>query len=235
MSYNLIGVGNNAKTVKGDGSEYMTAIKYMKPYKSIFKGKVHNLCAMADKASCHEGCLNIAGRGQMGVVQKGRERKTMFYLSDRIGFMDTLINDITTFSRRQRNKGIQPCVRLNGTSDIQYEKTGIMEQFPDVQFYDYTKIVKRAYAKLPANYHLTLSYSEADPEYAEQVLQAVRDTGVNAAVVFRHKLPKTFKGLPVVNGDKDDLRFLDPKGVIVGLIAKGKKAKADKSGFVIDR
>lgn len=234
MSYNLIGVGNNAKTVKGDGSEYMTAIKYMKPYKSIFKGKVHNLCAMADKAGCAEPCLRWAGRGQMNVVQRGRERKTMFYLSDRIGFMDTLIKDITVFSRRQRNKGVQPCVRLNGTSDIQYEKTGIMEQFPDVQFYDYTKIVKRAYAKLPANYHLTLSYSEADPEYAEQVLQAVRDTGVNAAVVFRHKLPKTFKGLRVINGDKDDLRFLDPKGVIVGLIAKGKKAKADTSGFVID-
>jgi len=66
------------------------------------------------------------------------------------------------------------------------------------------------------------------------VLQAVRDTGVNAAVVFRDKLPETFKGLPVVDGDKDDLRFLDPKGVIVGLIAKGKKAKADTSGFVID-
>ena len=234
MSYNLIGVGNNAKTVKGDGSEYMTAIKYMQPYKTVYQGKVHNLCAMADMAGCAEPCLRWAGRGQMNVVQRGRERKTMFYLSDRVGFMDALINDLTIFSRRCIKKGIQPCCRPNGTSDIQYEKTGIMEQFPEIQFYDYTKIVKRAYAKLPANYHLTLSYSEKDPEYAEQVLQAVRDTGVNAAVVFRHKLPKTFKGLRVINGDKDDLRFLDPKGVIVGLIAKGKKAKADRSGFVID-
>jgi len=234
MTYNLLGVGNNAKTIKGDGSEYVTAIKYMQPHKTVYRGKVHNLCAMADKAGCAEGCLNSAGRGQMGVVQRGRERKTMFYLSDRIGFMDALIKDITTFSRRQRKKNIQPCVRLNGTSDIQYEKTGIMEQFPEVQFYDYTKIVKRAYAKLPDNYHLTLSYSEADPEYAEQVLQAVRDTGVNAAVVFRNKLPKTFKGLRVIDGDKDDLRFLDPKGVIVGLKAKGAKAKRDRSGFVID-
>lgn len=234
MSYNLIGVGNNAKTVKGDGLEYMTGIKYMKPFKTVYQGKVHNLCAMADKAGCAEPCLRWAGRGQMGVVQRGRERKTMFYLSDRIGFMDALVKDITVFSRRCTNKGIQPCVRLNGTSDIQYEKTGIMEQFPEVQFYDYTKIVKRAYAKLPANYHLTLSYSEKDPEYAEQVLQAVRDTGVNAAVVFRAKIPATFKGLRVIDGDKDDLRFLDPQGVIVGLIAKGKKAKADKSGFVID-
>ena len=234
MTYNLIGVGNNANTVKGDGSEYVTAIMYLKPYKSVINGKIFNICAMAETAKCWKPCLNEAGRGQMNVVQRGRERKTILYFSDRIGFMDSLINDLTVFSRRQRKNGIQPCVRLNGTSDIQYEKTGIMEQFPEVQFYDYTKIVKRAYAKLPANYHLTLSYSEKDPEYAEQVLQAVRDTGINAAVVFRDKLPETFKGLPVVDGDKDDLRFLDPKGVIVGLIAKGKKAKADKSGFVID-
>ena len=233
MTYNLIGVGNNAKTIKGDGSEYMTAIKYMQPYKTVFRGKVHNLCAMADKAGCAEPCLRWAGRGQMSSVQRGRERKTMFYLSDRIGFMDTLINDITVFRRRHIKKNIQPCVRLNGTSDIQYEKSGIMEQFPDVQFYDYTKIVKRAYAKLPDNYHLTLSYSEADMDYADSVHQAVLDTGVNMAVVFRDKLPDTFRGLRVIDGDKDDLRFLDPKGVVVGLIAKGR-AKKDTSGFVID-
>ena len=233
MTYNLIGVGNNAKTIKGDGSEYETGIQYFKPYKTVIKGKVHNVCALADKAKCHEGCLNTAGRGAMNVVQKGRERKTTLYLTDRIKYMDTLINDLTKFSRRNTKKGVKPCVRLNGTSDIQFEKSGIMEQFPEIQFYDYTKIVKRAYDKLPENYHLTLSYSEADPDYAEQVLTAVRETGINAAVVFRDKIPATFKGLRVIDGDKDDLRFLDPKGVIVGLKAKGK-AKYDRSGFVID-
>jgi len=232
MTYQLIGVGNNAKTVKGDGSEYMTAIKYMKPFKTVFKGKVHNICAMAETAKCHEGCLVSAGRGQMSSVQRGRERKTLWYLSDRVGFMDALVNDITTFRRRQIKSGVQPCVRLNGTSDIMYEKSGIMDQFPDVQFYDYTKIVKRAYGELPPNYHLTLSYSEADEEYAEQVLMAVADTGANAAVVFRDRLPDTFKGFRVIDGDKDDLRFLDPKGVVVGLKAKGK-AKQDTSGFVV--
>jgi hypothetical protein len=233
MTYNLIGVGNNAKTIKGDGSEYETGIKYMQPYKTMFKGKVHNLCALADKAKCHEGCLNTAGRGQMGVVQRGRKRKTMLYLSDKIGFMDALYKYLTRFSTRNTKRGVKPCIRLNGTSDIQYEKTGIMERFPEIQFYDYTKIVKRAYAKMPSNYHLTLSYSEADKDYAEQVYQAVLDTGVNMAVVFRDKLPKTFRGLRVINGDADDLRFLDPKGVVVGLKAKGK-AKRDTSGFVID-
>ena len=232
MTYNLIGVGNSAKIIKGDSEEYVTAIMYLKPYKTVFKGKVHNLCAMADKAKCHEGCLNTAGRGQMGVVQRGRERKTQLYFSDRIGFMDALINDLTVFSRRQRKKNIQPCVRLDGTSDTGMGAK-VAPQFPEIQFYDYTKVIKRAYQDRPSNYHITLSYSEADPDYAEQVLTAVRETGTNAAVVFRVKLPKTFKGLRVIDGDKDDLRFLDPQGVIVGLKAKGK-AKNDRSGFVID-
>ena len=234
MTYQLIGVGNNAKTIKGDGAEYLTAIKYMQPYKTMFKGKVHNLCAMADMAGCAEPCLRWAGRGQMSSVQRGRERKTMWYLSDRVGFMDALVNDITVFRRRCIKNAVQPCVRLNGTSDIMYEKSGIMEQFPDVQFYDYTKIVKRAYADLPSNYHLTLSYSEADMDYADSVHQAVLDTGVNMAVVFRDRLPDTFRGLPVFNADKDDLRFLDTTHGVAGLLAKGKKAKQDKSGFVIN-
>ena len=232
MKFNLIGVGNSAKIIKGDSEEYVTAIMYLKPYKTVFKGKVHNLCAMADKAKCHEGCLNTAGRGQMGVVQRGRDRKTQLYFSDRIGFMDALINDLTVFSRRQRKKNIQPCVRLDGTSDTGMGAK-VAPQFPEIQFYDYTKVIKRAYQDRPSNYHITLSYSEADPDYAEQVLTAVRETGTNAAVVFRDKLPKTFKGLRVIDGDKDDLRFLDPQGVIVGLKAKGK-AKNDRSGFVID-
>ena len=232
MTYQILGVGNNAKTIKGDGSEYVTAIRYLKPFKSVFNGKVHNLCAMAEKAQCHVGCLNTAGRGAMNAVQRGRERKTMWLLSDPIGFYDALNNDIATFIRRQLRNGITPCIRLGGTDD-KGDAIKLAPNYPDAQFYDYTKVVKRAYQKLPANYHITLSYSEADMDYANQVHQAVLDTGVNMAVVFRDKLPATFRGLRVIDGDKDDLRFLDPKGVVVGLIAKGK-AKRDTSGFVID-
>lgn len=232
MSYQILGVGNNAKTIKGDGSEYVTAIRYLKPFKSVFNGKVHNLCAMAEKAQCVTGCLNTAGRGAMNAVQRGRERKTMWLLSDPIGFYDALNNDIATFIRRQRKQGIMPCIRLGGTDD-KGDAIKLAPAYPDAQFYDYTKVVKRAYQKLPANYHITLSYSEADMDYADQVYQAVLDTGVNMAVVFRDKLPATFRGLRVIDGDKDDLRFLDPKGVVVGLIAKGK-AKRDDTGFVID-
>jgi len=249
MTYNLIGVGNNAKTIKGDGSEYMTAIMYLKPEKTVYKGKIRNLCPMADKAGCGPLCLNTAGRGVMSNVQAGRLRKTELLFEDREKFLSLLKTDITVFSRRTMNNAIQPCVRLDGTSDNQWERFGIMEQFPAVQFYDYTKIVKRAYKKLPDNYHITLSYSEANPEYADEVRQAVDDTGVNMAVVFGVKsaddFPATFRGLPVINGDKDDLRFLDPTHCVVGLVAKGKAKvrlgklsepydiRNDTSGFVV--
>ena len=68
MTYQIIGVGNNAKTIKGDGSEYVTAIRYLKPFKTVYNGKVHNLCALAEKAQCHVGCLNTAGRNECGAT-----------------------------------------------------------------------------------------------------------------------------------------------------------------------
>jgi len=245
MSYNLIGVGTNAKTVKGDGSEYLTAITYLTPWKTIFEGKTHNICPMAEMASCHEGCLYTAGRGVMSNVQSARLRKTRVWLKDKPLFLDMLRQDLTTFQRRCFDKEIQPCVRLNGTSDIQWENYGIIEEFPDIQFYDYTKIIKRAYKKLPKNYHLTLSYSEANPQYADDVMKAVCETGTSMAVVFRDEenIPDYFEriysncrgtyGFRTFSMDKDDLRFLDPKGMAGALYAKGR-AKKDTSGFVID-
>ena len=63
-NYKLIGVGTNAKTIKGDGSEYLTAILYMTPYKVMVDGKSFNSCAMAKQASCIDACLYTAGRGK---------------------------------------------------------------------------------------------------------------------------------------------------------------------------
>ena len=234
MTYKTISVGTNAKTVKGDGSEFITAITYHKPYKTEIDGKTYNFCAMAETAGCHKPCLFTAGRGQMNSVQQSRYNKTVQFFTNRVQYMDDLNNDLTTFSRRARANRIQPCYRPNGTSDYPWHNTGIMSLFNEIQFYDYTKIVKRAYETLPENYHLTLSYSQHNEAYADSVVKAVLDTGINMAVVFRNKdKPKKFLGLDVIDGDQDDLRFLDPQGVVVGLYAKGK-AKQDTSGFVID-
>ena len=245
MTYKLLGVGTNAKTVKGDGSEYLTAILYMTPWKVMVEGKQFNSCPMAEQANCIDACLYTAGRGAFNNVQAARMRKTEWFYRDRDKFMYDLYNDIWKFSRYCRMRGIQPCVRLNGTTDIRWEtiKLGqfinfadymgnIFEEFPEVQFYDYTKISNRKTKHIP-NYHLTWSYSGANVQYADK-LQDALDNGMNAAVVFRkeYKQPK-WRGINVTDGDKDDLRFLDPSNSIVALYAKGK-AKKDTTGFVVD-
>ena len=249
-NYKLIGVGTNAKTIKGDGSEYLTAILYMTPYKVWVEklDKYMNSCAMAEIAGCIDPCLNTAGRGQMSNVQTARERKAQWFYNDRKSFMEQLVKDFEKFEAYCLKRDIQPCGRPNGTTDIQWElipvtRNGIeykniMEAFPLIQWYDYTKIANRRKVKDIPNYHLTWSYSNADPKYAAMLNTAIAN-GMNAAVVFRSNfievVPKcwhTWKSLPVIDGDKDDLRFLDPKGGhIVALYAKGK-AKKDRSGFV---
>jgi len=235
----LIASGADAKTIKGNGDKYETAIMYLKPYKSLFDSTAINLCANADIAGCHRPCLFKAGRGAMNTVQTARERKTKWFASDRDGFMAQLVIDTTKFIKYCGKQGVTPVIRLNGTSDIRWERipvgdfASIFEMFPDVQWYDYTKIANRKTDHIK-NYHLTFSYSDANPLYKKQVKIAM-EKGMNMAVVWRSidVIPRMFMGVPVISGDADDLRFLDPDGVMVSLYAKGP-AKKDTSGFVQD-
>jgi hypothetical protein len=223
--YKLIGVGNNAKTIKGDGSEYLTAILYLTPS--------DYLCPLSNLAGCREGCLNTAGRGAFNSVQAARHRKTQMLLKLPDQFNQQLRADLDKFQKYCQRKGIQPVVRLNGTSD--YNWKDIIVDYPVIQFYDYTKVYNRLAKNWPSNYHLTLSYSEANQKYREKVVEYADKYGANMAVVFRDKnsIPKTFLGRKVIDGDADDLRFLDPSNVVVALYAKGK-AKKDTTGFVVD-
>jgi hypothetical protein len=148
------------------------------------------------------------------------------FFTQREEFLATLEKDIQLGIKQAEKKGMIPCFRLNGTSDISWEKYGIIEKFPNVQFYDYTKVRNRKVAHL-TNYHLT--FSKADGNDMDARLAA--SAGMNVAVVF-DKLPETYIGRTVVDGDDTDLRFLDPKGVVIGLKAKGK-AKKDTTGFVV--
>lgn len=229
----LFAAGSDAKTIKSQklvsksGKPFITAILYLAPHK--LSGS--NVCPMAEQAGCVEGCLNSAGMGKFSNVQKARIAKTAWFNLDPSGFIDAMSKDIERFANWAFKKGLEPVIRPNGTSDIRFERYGLFERFPELQFYDYTKLHNRK--DLPANYHLTWSYSEANKAYAER-FDAVTADGTNAAVVFRGKtLPDTFKGKPVLNGDKHDLRFLDKPNHVVGLLAKGK-AKQDHSGFVVD-
>jgi hypothetical protein len=196
----------------------------------------YNTCPKAT-AGCKAACLNTAGRGGMfkrgestNVIQEARKRKTRFFFEDRENFLATLKDDIRKAIRQSEKKGLVPVFRLNGTSDISWEKYGVIQEFPNVQFYDYTKILGRKVNGL-ANYHLTFSAADGNDL---DVLRAIKE-GYNIATVFGIKktlpMPETYNGVSVFNGDDSDLRFLDPKGVVVGLYAKGK-AKKDTSGFV---
>lgn len=260
--------GLNAKTIKGDKrEEYATAIMYLAPAKMAGGA---NLCAMAREAGCdpthnNGGCLVNSGQAQVfSSINRARIAKTQRYLANRAEFMAELVRDIERFVKWCAKHGVKPAVRLNGTSDIQWEVAhpcervaatdaefgdwvgqyaSIFEAFPEVQFYDYTKVYKRAYRQLPANYALTLSYSGANERYAEAVTKAAHETGANMAVVYRTKALRDYfvdkvaqygeTCRDVIDGDQTDLRFLDPQRVIVGLYAKGQSAKRDTSGFVV--
>ena len=234
MPSSLLGE-SNAKTIKGEKVGVLTGILYLAPANTI--GAKFNLCPYAGVAGCKTGCLNTAGRGAFDSVQKARIRKTLMYFQYHDQFMATLARDIERLQRKATKQGKTLAVRLNGTSDIQWEKEHffyngkktIFDVFPRVQFYDYTKIPRRT---VPSNYHLTFSYSGVT-EYARVVDKQLRhDSSVNLAVVFSGKLPTHFMNREVINGDENDVRFYDPTSVIVGLTAKGK-AKTDTSNFVV--
>jgi hypothetical protein len=223
----LLTIGNT-KTVKGEALGYMTFIMHLAP--STLSG--YNTCPMAS-AGCAAACLNTAGRGRFTAIQEARIRKTKWFFEDRESFMAQLVKDIQAAIRKADREQMIPVFRLNGTSDIRWETVpvagfrNIMSMFPNVQFYDYTKLTNRK--NIPSNYHLTFSRSESNDAYVTTMM----NRGFNVAIVF-DVLPETYNGVKVIDGTETDLRFLDDKNVIVGLIAKGK-AKKDNSGFTILR
>ena len=170
MAYKLL-TTNNPKTIKGfkKYNNILTAIMHLRPVST-------KICPFQDIASCKTACLNTAGRG--GIFKKGedtnriqdaRQRRTDMYLNHYDYFMELLHTEITKFCNYCYKKDKKPAVRLNGTSDIQWEKIlvddkNIFELFPDIQFYDYTKIPTRKVGHIK-NYHLTWSYSEANDKY----------------------------------------------------------------------
>jgi len=219
----------NAKTTKGEELGYLTGILYLAPWKESIPYGGGNLCPMASEG-CGNACLFSAGRGRFDSVRDARIKKTIYFYRNREGFMSDLRKSIKKIIRKAKRNGLIPAIRLNGTSDFPFHKTGIMEEFPEIQFYDYTKVVNRLFEKLPSNYHLTFSRSESNQHHVQKVLN---ETLVNIAMVFNcDDFPSELFGRKIISGDDHDLRFLDEKNVIIGLKAKGK-AKKDTSGFVV--
>lgn len=224
---------SNIKTQKGVKLGYATYVLHLAP--ADLSGVI-NTCPKAT-LGCKLGCLNTSGHGGMyidiedSVVQQARIRKTKWFATGRESFLEALVVDIKRAIKQATKKGLIPVFRLNGTSDISWEKykingKNIFELFPNVQFYDYTKVLHRKVGHIQ-NYHLTFSRGESNQTDVDYAIA----NGMNVAYVF-DKTPQTYDGITVFNGDDTDLRFLDPTGVIVGLKAKGR-ARKDKSGFVI--
>lgn len=229
---------NNAKTIKGEKLGYITYILYMSPFTANSQGI--NICPHAS-AGCAKVCLVGSGFGGMFTkVFEGRKNKTEYFLADRQKFLLQLDAEITKAVKKHKGKE-NVTIRLNGTSDIRFEKfkvrdnKNLFELHPKVKFYDYTKNYLRFDTPMPKNYHLTFSRSETNNDKAMEMLSR----GFNVAMVF-DKVPKTYMGYKVINGDKDDLRFKDKKNVIVGLRYKkmtglgANNAEGLISGFVIN-
>ena len=253
---------DSAKAAKASGFGYLNAIHYMAPYTL---GGAGNLCPQASP-ECVALCLGqYSGQAAMvkdleygtNNVRESRKAKARLFMHDRAAYLNEIARQIVRVVTKAESLGVKPCIRLNGSTDIAFERirfncdaktlnalyragltrhityvsqVTLLELFPTVQFVDYTKNANRL-GKAPRNLDLTLSYSARN---SAECVKALMD-GHNVAIVFHGGLPNSFAGFPVINGDLHDLRHLDRKGgFIVGLSPKGRKAKNDTSGFCVD-
>jgi len=236
---------SNPKIAKGEKLGYLTAVMHFAPHKLAG----FNVCASAT-AGCSMACLNTAGRGGINkpgettnYIQVARIRRTRFWKNNRIGFNAMLKREVDLHIKNAKRHGMISVIRLNGTSDLPWENLpfyghkNVFEAYPDIQFYDYTKLPIRRRDLTVPNYNLTFSLAESNDADAIDALAA----GLNVAVVMRigksSPVPARWKfagkEYPVIDGDISDVRFGDAGGSIIALRAKGK-AKTDTSGFVRD-
>jgi hypothetical protein len=244
----LLSINADAKTKRGVKFGYLTAIQYLSPAN---ESGVANLCSDSTPG-CKASCLYTAGRAAIHEsINQSRIMRTIMFVRDKANYWPQLIREVEALIRKAAREQLIPCARLNGTSDVPWERmrirgTGthydgmtILEAFPTVQFYDYTKTLDRInFVASIDNYYLLASYSE---KMTDAMLNLQLAMGHNVAVVFRvceHRatckceLPTTWRGHRVIKGDTSDVRFDDDQGVIVGLKAKGD-AREDYTGFVI--
>ena len=234
---NVLSINADAKTIKGTNVGILTGILYLAP----FNVSGFQVCPKASK-ECAAACLYSAGRGAMSNVQKARVNKTIRFFKDRDAFMSDIVHSIAKVERKANKLNMTPAIRLNGTSDIAFEKIAVkrdgkiyhnvMEAYPNVQFYDYTKVLGRKRALVTPNYHLTFSLSEDNDADAIKAMQQGYNVAVVMNIVKKNPKPASWGGFPVIDGDVNDARFLDPKGHIVGLSKKGKAKKSAVGGFI---
>jgi hypothetical protein len=232
---------DNPKAIKAQGFGWLNAIHYLAPADLAGVG---NLCPAASegcKALClgwHSGQAGMAKGAELNSVRASRIAKARRFMTDRAAYLADMVRATELAERKGARMGLRLCVRLNGSTDIVWERIRVMRggveypnmmaAFPSVQFTDYTKLASRFSRPLPANYCLTYSRTDGRDVDAVRVL----DAGHNVAIVFSGERPRQWCGVATIDGDAHDLRHLDPRGVVVALSPKGSKAKRDRSGFV---
>lgn len=237
LSY-LGSIASSSKIQKGLKYNEATYILYLSPASQ----SGYNVCPMST-AECRQACLNESGHNRMDVkhnrINKSRIAKTKMFFEHREFFMQWLVRELNVARTTAKNKGYSFSVRLNGTSDLNPEQfvlegKNILQLFPDVQFYDYTKVFNRArLLEKYSNYDLTFSYSG---ENKLECLNILAENKGRVAIVFEGKtLPLLWNGFPVIDGDTYDMRYKDSTGVVVGLTFKQVREKIDtaKNKFIV--
>jgi hypothetical protein len=238
---NISYLGSVSKTHKHEKSKKFKELTYAL-YLAPAKLSGYEVCPMRTP-ECTSLCLNSSGQALMyyDYILKSRINKTKLFFEHRQFFMDWLIFEIKAAKNKADKYGYKFSVRLNNTSDISplsfYTVEGdttknILELFPKIMFYDYTKVPNRVdLMKKYKNYDVTFSFSGLNWDVCTTMLQ----NNVRVAMVFKNSLPSTFMGHKVINGDDYDMRYRDKKNVIVGLKYKTTKNKiAENSKFVIN-
>jgi hypothetical protein len=226
--------GGNAKLRKGNRGRYSPYILHLAPFTSSGAG---DTCPNAS-LECIALCLNVSGRSFIfPEILQGRIKKTRDLFQNRESFLARLKREISNAIALEKRKGRIAVFRLNGTSDIDWSE--VIASFPGTRFYDYTKdpirYNKYLLGKLPGNYHLTFSFSGHNRELCRSFLAR----GGTVAVPFARPLatpyvrPEEWLGFPTIDGDLSDLRFLDSKGTVVALKAKGRARKVKGNRFIV--
>jgi hypothetical protein len=237
LSY-LGSVNSSSKMAKGLKYNESTYIIYLAPAKS----SGYEVCPMRTD-ECTAACLNESGRNKIDIhknqINQARIKKTKLFFEDREFFMGWLIYEIGKEKEKAERSGLRFSVRLNGTSDLdpttfKLDNKNILEWFPDVSFYDYTKVSKRfRLLEKYTNYDLTYSFSGYN---MMDCVNLLREGKGRVAMVFEGKqLPTKWSGYDVIDGDAYDMRYLDEQNVIVGLKFKKVRNKIDTSNnkFII--
>ena len=233
-------LGNHAHSTKVRLSEEAGTVTYC-IYMAPADLSGYNVCP--NNKFCRQFCLNGSGHAKLDIlsgknrIQSARIKKARLFFEDRELFMRIMVHEIEKCRRFAEKIGYAFAVRINGTSDLSPEDfildgKNVLEIFPDVQFYDYTKVYSRInLIGKYENYDLTFSYNGHNLRASKIFLEK----GGKVAVVFANQkmLPKTFAGFPVWDANSYDMRYLDPAGHVMGLHFHTTAANYDKEGNYI--